>query len=305
MNDIAVAQPTITHTKADVLHIGYPKAASTFVGQFLRSHPEVTTDHSCAAELLLSPTIPNASAITEKPYPDKIHVSRDESIAESVCVVGELRNWQRYLYVPGAWDRVKNDVVVDPAEAAFRLHRVHRRAKVLLVIREQADWLQSAYKFVMSQLPATRRSFADYCATPSGIVFLKAGHFDQTIAAYIDVFGSRGVRVLRFEDVLKAPQRFAAELCAYVGISERPLPQRRENESHAQIARIQRLFPIIERLPRGMKAALRRHAGRVLPGGRASILSSRDIGVVRSMYAASNQRTERLIGQLGRLPSAT
>lgn len=285
-------------TKADVIHIGYPKAASTFVGQFLKAHPEVTTDHNCVADLLLSRSLADSSVITEKPCPNKIHVSRDESIAESVCVTGELKNWQRYVYVPGAWDRVKDDIVVDPAEAALRLHKVHPDAKVLLLIREQVDWLQSAYKFVMSQLPAAQRSFTDYCTTPSGVVFLKAGHFDQTIAAYIDVFGSDRVHVLRFEDIVSAPKRFAAELCAFIGISERPLPQRAENESHAQIARIQRFFPIIERLPRSVKTVLKRRAVRLLPGGRRAILSSRDIRMLRSMYAASNQRTERLISQL-------
>jgi Sulfotransferase family len=297
MNDTGKVSMT-KHTRADVLHIGYPKAASTFVGRFLGAHPDVTTDHNCVADLLLSRSIPNASVVVEKPHPNKIHVSRDESIAESVCVIGKLENWQRYVYVPGGWDSVKDDIVVDPAEAALRLHKVHPDAKVLVLIREQVDWLQSAYKFVMSQLPAAQRTFADYCTTPSGVVFLKAGHFDQTIGAYIDIFGSERVRVLRFEDIGSAPKRFAAELCAFIGISERPLPQRRENETHALIARIQRFFPIIERLPRSVKTTLKPHASRLLPGARGAILSSRDIRMLRSIYAASNQRTERLIGQL-------
>ena len=194
----------ITQTRADVLHIGYPKAASTFVGRFLENHPDVTTDHNHLADLLLPHSKADIPAVTEKPCLDKVHVSREESIAESVCVIGELVNWQRYLYVPDAWDRVRNDVIVDAAETASRLQKTHPHAKILVMIREQADWLQSVYKFVMSQLPATQRSFADYCATPSGIVHLNAGQFDKTILAYIDIFGSRRVRVLRFEDGRRA-----------------------------------------------------------------------------------------------------
>jgi hypothetical protein len=150
----------------------------------------------------------------------------------------------------------------------------------------------------MSQLPRNRRSFADYCTTPSGIVLLQAGHFDQTIRAYTDAFGSDRVRVMRFEDIGGAPKRFAAELCEFIGVAERPLPQRRENETHAQIARIQRFFPLIEGLPRNVKNALKPHAMRLIPGARGAILSSRDVRMLRSMYAASNQRTERLISQL-------
>jgi hypothetical protein len=286
----------ITHTRADVLHIGYPKAASTFLVRFLENHPQITVDQFQLSDLLQP--IAGTLAICEKPCSGKVHVSKDENVAESVCVVGEVKNWQRYLYVPGAWDLVKNDVIVDPIEAASRLHKVHPGAKVLLVVREQTDWLQSVYKFVMSQLPWSRRSFADYCSTPSGIVLLQAGHFDQTIRAYIDLFGSDRVRVLRFEDILGAPKRFTAELCDFIGVSERPLPQRRENETHAQIARIQRFFPLIEQTPRSVKNALKPHAMRLIPGARGAILSARDIRMLRSIYAASYQRTERLIGQL-------
>jgi hypothetical protein len=283
-----------SHTRADVLHIGYPKAASTFIVRFLENHPEITVDQFKLSDLLH----PGDIALGEKPCADKVHVSKDENVAESVCVIGEAKNWHKYLYAPGAWDRVKNDVVVDPGETASRLHKMHQDAKILIVIREQADWLQSVYKFVISQLPWNYRSFAGYCTTPSGIVLLQAGHFDQTIGAYVDFFGSNRVRVLRFEDIVRAPKRFTAELCGFIGVSERPIPQRRENETHTQIARIQRFFPVIEQLPRSVKNSLKPYAMRLIPGARGAILSSRDLRMLHSIYAASNQRTERLIRQL-------
>ena len=171
-------QPSVTtQTRADVLYIGYPKAASTFVVRFLENHPDVTVDQFQLSSLMHS--IADPYAVTEKPCPTKIHISKDENVAESICMAGEPKNWQRYLYVPGAWDSVKDDVIIDPIEAALRLHKVHGQAKVLLLIREQVDWLQSVYKYVMSQLPWNQRSFTDYCTTPSGIVILKAGHFDR------------------------------------------------------------------------------------------------------------------------------
>lgn len=284
-------------TKTDVIHIGYPKAASTFIEHFLKNHPAVTTDHNCVTDLLLTPPSTQGTTVTEKPSSDKIHYSRDESIAKSVCLVGNVKNWRKYRYVPGAWDHVKNDIIVDPAEAASRLHKVHSKAKILILIREQADWLQSVYKYVISQLPWNCRSFADYCTTPSGIVHLGAGHFDRTISTYFETFGSGRVRVLRFEDIATAPGRFTGELCTFLGISEQPLPQRRENETHAQIARIQRSFPLIDQLPRVVKNALKPHAMRLIPGGRRPILSPREIRMLRSIYATSNQRTEKLLSQ--------
>ena len=100
----------------------------------MESHPQVTVDQYNLSDFAAF----DYSALTEKLNSDKIPVSKDENIAESVCVIGEVKNWQRYLYVPGAWDSVKGDIVVDPGEAASRMHRVYPGAKVLLLIREQS-----------------------------------------------------------------------------------------------------------------------------------------------------------------------
>jgi hypothetical protein len=288
---------TSTHVKADVFYIGYPKAASTFISRFLESHSRVTTDRGLLSPLLHGSSIADAgTAIMEKPRPNKIHVSIDEMVTISVCAVNE-EQWKNWRLVPGAWDKVRNDVLLDPAVAALRLHKIHSRARVLLLIREQSDWLHSAYKHFLRHLPGSQRTFADFCATPQGIAMLQAGHFDQTIRAYIDVFGNQRVKVLHFEDIIRAPTKFAAELCAFVGISEQSIPPKRENESNAHVARIRKRFPIVDRLPATIKAILKPLGAR-LPGRSGLLLSSRDISMLRSTYAVSNQRTDKLLSQL-------
>ncbi len=294
MND-TVLTPTVRN--ADVVYIGYPKAASVFLGKFLENHPEVTIDHHGIVPLLLQSNC-TSFLVAAKPCNDKVHVSRDEGFAESLCVIGDLFKWHRYKYIPGAWDVVKNEILVDPDEAAGRLHRAHPQAKVLIVLREQTDWLNSIYKYSINELPAAQRSFADYCATPYGTVLLQAGHFDRTITAYLDIFGSNRICVLHYDDLVNAPNRFAARLCAFIGIAEQQLPARRENESHAQIARLLKLFPIVGRLPRSAKDAIKPRAARLLPGARGMLLSSRELRLLRSIYVLSNQRTEKLIEQL-------
>jgi Sulfotransferase domain len=244
----------------------------------------------------LAPADASAAALRERPAANKIHISIDEMAALSICGIAE-EQWQNYRLIPDAWHKVKEYVDLDAALAASRLRKVHPSAKVLLLIREQADWLHSAYKHYMRHLPERRRKFVDFCATPQGIAYLQGGHFDQTIAAYADTFGSSRVRVLRVEDITRAPRQFAADLCAFVEISERPIPPRRENESNAQIARIRRFLPLIDGFPPKIKNILKPLAA-CLPGARGMILSSREIGMLRSIYAASNQRTQKLIAQL-------
>lgn len=283
-------------TNADVLYIGYPKAASVFVGKFLQDHPDVTTDHNRIAPVLRLDW--SDCVLAGKPIPSKVHVCRDESVAESICIVGNLRIWQRYKYVRDAWDEIKSAICIDPAEAARRLHKVHPQAKVLMVIREQANWLNSVYKYSINQLPAGQRSFADYCATPYGKVMLDAGNYDRTISAYVDAFGGDRVCVLKYEDIVNASEFFATRLCSFIGISQRPLPAQRENESHAQVARLLRWFPALGQLPGNLKYALKSRAIRLMPGGRGTLLSSREVSLVRSFYALSNERTDMLLAQL-------
>jgi Sulfotransferase family len=292
---------SMTLSDADVIYIGYPKAASTFVGRFLENHPEVTTDRGNLLPFLYASSVADGSiAVAAKPNFAKTHVIIDEKVAESVCMIGEGANgekkWNRYRLVPDAWDKVKEHVILDPAASALRLRKIHPHARVLVLIREQVDWLHSAYKHYIRHLPGSQRTFADFCTTPQGIALLQAGHFDQTIQTYSDIFGSDRVHVLRFDWIFSEPKRFAAELCAFVGISERPIPQRRENESNAQVARLRKYVPIVDRLPKSISAMLRPYAA-LLPGGRSSLLASDEVRILRAFYSASNQRTEKLLSQ--------
>src|SRR3954454_2491868 len=111
----------VARKTAEVIYIGYPKAASTFVGQFLKDHPQVTLER-----IQLDPFY--AASIDDiTPAParhierGKVHVRHNEKIAESICVVGDSRIWNQNRYVPGTWDRVKDEVVLGPGEAAQRL----------------------------------------------------------------------------------------------------------------------------------------------------------------------------------------
>jgi hypothetical protein len=147
-------------------------------------------------------------------------------------------------------------------------------------------------------LPARQRSFADFCATPRGITYLAAGHYDRTIEAYVDTFGADNIIVLRFEDIRRAPQRLMTQLCSYLGIGERPLPTNPANEgSSAKVSRVRHALPIIDSLPQGVRAVGKTLLA-LLPVSNAMMISEPEAAALRRKYADSNARTEALLSRL-------
>lgn len=275
--------------RADALHIGYPKAASTFIRTYLRNHPNVTVDHNCAADVLLSPK--EQIKMAPKLDPKKVHVSVDESIAESVITDG-TDTWRQWAKVPGAWSKVKHHVTIDADLAAAAYQQLYPwTTKIIIVIREQADWLKSAYQYSMSTLPPDRRSFADFLETPQAIALLYAGHHHRVIGAWQRRF--KTVRVFRYEDLATHIADFMGALTDYLEI---PLIQPTElglNDSHATVARVQRVFPILERLPKSYKRWLKARVKPFLPT--TSIITKYEENLIKGSFALSNQITKEML----------
>jgi hypothetical protein len=285
---------------APFLYIGYPKAASTFLGRYLDRHPDVAVSRIRLNHLNTRSVSDVAPAGDESAPAGKTDVKVNEKIAESICVVGDSRLWHRYKFVPDSLPMLKEHVVLDSHEAARRLKQAYPSARVFFTLREQVDWLHSSYKFFMPQLPAGQRSFADYCRTPRGIAYLQAGHYDRTIEAYAETFGSERVLVLQFDDIRKDPRQFLSRLCGFLGIAERALPTERANEgSTPQAARIRQLMPFVDRLPQPIKK-LGKALLPFLPAGGESVLSDKETAAIREIYAESNRRTEKLLAGLAR-----
>lgn len=293
------ARPKAGSLDADIVYVGYPKAASTFIEYYLAAHGDVTVDRDALRPLYGA----SMNAFERGPQlanRGRIHVSINEKVAESVIFVGDHPRWRQEMFTPGAWEIVRPHIRIDPHEAATRMKNAYPGAKALLVIREQTDWLHSAYRYFLPRMPAGRRSFADFCATPRGIVYLEAGHYDITIAAYADAFGAGNLKVLRFEDLVRTPEQFASDLAKFIGLDGRPLPKAKANEgSTVRAAMIRKKFPIVDALPPGV----RRFGGKLvslLPGKTRTLLTAAEVQLLKSAYVLSNERTKNLIARLGR-----
>ena len=188
-----------------------------------------------------------------------------------------------------------NKVDVSPQGMARRWHNLYPRVKVLIVIRDQVAWLDSLYRYSASELPRGKRSFEDFCASPRGAVVLRAGMYDLTIQAYLDVFGARQVKVLRYEDLSLDHDKFMTELCEYVGVdwiktANEPLNVGRSSAAAFLIAH----FGFLDKIPPSVRA-IGRMALAVFGKNSMFGLSRKEQRLIRSFYRLSNLRTEKIL----------
>jgi len=283
-----------------VVHIGFPKAASTFLQGYFSDHDEIDFRH---VKLKIFSSAPigceDLASAPENPN-SVVRLVSNEKMAEAVFVTGEVRVWNENRFVPGAWKTVEPHIRIDPAQSAARVKSGFGADKVLMVLREQTSWLTSAYKFFQPRLPRNQRSFKDFCETPRGIVYRKVAHYDETLEAYVDVFGAENVCVLKFEDLVNNKPRLEASVCDFLAISHKPMSRTAANEGSSNtVAKLRAGFPVIDKMP----VSLKRHGRTIvnaLPSLNGPILDKRQMTEIKDQYARSNQRLAEIIA--GTLP---
>lgn len=122
----------------------------------------------------------------------------------------------------------------DAKRSADRLREVFGAAKILMVIRNQVEIIESFYKQYLrwggivtfdAFLQAGWRSHIDFR--------LEHVNYLNLVKYYHKLFGSENVRVMMFENLAANPQRFADDVCDFIGADKLTLPQakkERENE---------------------------------------------------------------------------
>jgi hypothetical protein len=281
-------------SQSSVLHIGYPKAASTFLQQYLDAHPEVSLQIVGTAPMVDS-VAPHSAPPISGDAGSSVCVYSNEKIAESLIITGDRGVWRKHRFTPGAWDIVDPHINISPFETARRFKQRLNPDRVLILIRDQVEWLQSSYKYFLPRLPPRQRAFADFCATPLGRVYLMAGHVDRLIEAYQNVFGRSSVSVIRVEEFAANPIMAASSLCRFLGVQTQPFPPGKANEgSKNNVAVIHRRFPIIERAPAFVRKAGSAIVSR-LSSDRPTIFSRGEIEQIQARYRESNCRANALL----------
>lgn len=203
-------------------------------------------------------------------------------------------------------------------EVADRLHDCFPNARILIVIREQRDMIQSIYKFLVcgwhGKLSATIEEFLDQAPLDDGyspLFNMAYIEYHRIIEYYMDLFDRSSVLVLPYEWLRDDPKKFINEICSFVKLAPvKNISTKKINQGHsAAICGIRRILNrwIVSPNQPGRISKMERRANRLCKRINRFIPNSfhqkedRKLAIkiekiVSEFYADSNRRTQDLTG---------
>lgn len=287
-----------------LIHVGYPKTASTWLQEqlFARGDTGLTpvADASTIKRLLAKPHSlwydPEAVRRALQPRIDEALRQQRVPVLSYELLVGHP--------VAGGYGS---------AEIAVRLKDLWPDARIFIAIREQHQMLLSLYaEYATNSGPLSLRKYLDPPGGNRQPVFdLRYLEFHRLIEHYQRLFGADRVLVLPYEAFAQDPLAFCNRLLEFAGcppvaevngqrvrasrgaatITIRSILNRfvfADADNYAAFIRLPLLKGLLDRLDRWWPDRLQRYCKRRMQ----QIIAAR----VQSFFAASNRRTSQLIG---------
>lgn len=177
------------------IHIGFPKTASTWLQDFFSSHPEIC--------FVLKPKF----------------FQRDDYFKKGKEFYLSLFQSERGHKITGEGDETYSVGGHSSFDGiAQRIHQTLPEAKIIIVIRNQVDWLSSLYKHKVRK--GRPWSFKKFLNSSSGKEYISAGFYSTTLELYFKLFGRENVLVLFYEELENNPSEFLNKISNFLGISK-------------------------------------------------------------------------------------
>ncbi len=180
----------------DLVYIGPDKAGSTWLHQVLRWHPQVY-----------------APAVKELFFFDRYH-DRGEA-------------WYAGHYADAPADAavladVSHDYLFDPAVPDRMRTLLGPDVRLMVTLREPVERAWSAYHFMVRQ-GRVREPFAEAVRTVPEL--LDHGRYATHLEPFLARFAREQVFTPQFDRLVEAPDRFAADLFAFLGVEPLDVPE--------------------------------------------------------------------------------
>jgi len=212
-----------------IVHIGYPKTASTWLQTHL--FPRLSS-HRYVPDKLTEDILMKDSALGFDPEAargrlDELGAADKPLVLSHEGLVGHMHSGGLFGYFTQGM--------------AHRIHRVLPDAHILLLCRRQESMLATAYRQYIrkggTHTPARYlypgRHGHRRLGTARKVPLFCWDHLDYSLPVrlYEELFGRERVHVRPFEALVEAPEAFADDLCQSLGLErgEAPIEDRREN----------------------------------------------------------------------------
>lgn len=227
------------------IHIGYPKNASTMLQTdiFPNLPGVVYCGRRYGTERAFA-TVALDEAIRSISFEDSLRYDTDKVREQVAGALSEMVPDDGRVLI--SWEAFTHNVA-DRGVIAARLKDLFPGAKILFVIRNQLDSIESMYHFLVAQgggniNPAygrpSVRSLKAWLSDQEDFAYksyLETLKYDEMYALYARLFSAENVKVLLFEDMKQAPQDFLDELGEFLSVGHIPvnLMQQRNARSSA------------------------------------------------------------------------
>ncbi|MEO8619702.1 MAG: hypothetical protein ABI625_01480 [bacterium] len=205
-----------------LIHIGYPKAGSSFLQLWFQQHPDLRYVPGGVAGFH---SVYEMCRRSGESY--SYHVTSSESLStpsDSAGMVG--------AHGPGERDIPDVPIRERQAQVCALLRDLNPGSRVLIVTRGFRGMILSSYsQFVRS---GGRLGLEAMCSNLSATVGRDEGHYfdyDYLIGLYIDAFGDENVIVLPYELLRDDQDAFLRTLEEQLGVRHAPVESGRVNES--------------------------------------------------------------------------
>jgi hypothetical protein len=230
------------------IHVGYPKNASTMLQMDI--FPNIPDMIYCGRRYDLATAFSSQeleSAIHSISYEDSISYDADNVRARIMSALNEMvsMNNRKVLI---SWEAFMHNVA-DRGLIATRLKDLFPNAKILFVIRNQLDSIESMYNFLVAQgggninpsygRPSIR-SLKTWLSDQEDFFyrsFINTLKYDEIYSMYVKLFAVENVKIMLFEDLKVSPQFFLDELATFLGVKNIPvaLMQKRNVRSSSSL----------------------------------------------------------------------
>ena len=216
------------------IHVGYPKNASTMLQMDI--FPNIPDMIYCGRSYDLATAFSSQeleSAIHSISYEDSISYDADNVRARIMSALNEMVSMSNRKVLI-SWEAFMHNVA-DRGLIATRLKDLFPNAKILFVIRNQLDSIESMYHFLVAQGGGninptygrpSLRSLTEWISDQDDFSYrsyLGTLKYDEIYSHYVKLFSAKNVKVLLFEDLKDSPQIFLNEIASFFGSSHIPI----------------------------------------------------------------------------------